>query len=270
MKAMRLRIQHRTSYTYDRPVTFGLQQLRLTPKSRIGQSVLTWQTHVDGGTRELDYEDHNANHVTLVSFAGDGHTLKVTSEGEVETADTNGVLGKHAGFAPLWYFRRATSQTRAGPGIRALTMGLAAEHEDPISRFHALSARILEAVPYTIGETHAQTDAEESVALGAGVCQDHAHIFVAAARSMGHPARYVSGYLMMQDRVDQEASHAWAEVHIDPLGWVGYDVSNGISPDARYVRVATGLDYAEAAPITGVHIGEGAGERLAVALQVQQ
>jgi transglutaminase-like putative cysteine protease len=267
---MRLRIHHRTTYSYDQPVSFGLQQLRLTPKSRIGQSVLTWQTHVDGGTRELDYEDHNANHVTLVSFAGEGDVLTITCEGEVETVDTNGVLGKHAGFTPLWYFKRSTPQTRAGAAVRALTGGLAGEIADPISRFHALSARILEAVPYATGETHALTGAEESVKLGVGVCQDHAHIFVAAARAMGHPARYVSGYLMMQDRVEQDASHAWAEVHVDPLGWVGYDVSNGISPDARYVRVATGLDYAEAAPITGVHLGAGEGERLTVALQVQQ
>jgi hypothetical protein len=83
------------------------------------------------------------------------------------------------------------------------------------------------------------------------------HIFVAAARSMGYPARYVSGYLMMNDRVHQDASHAWAEAHVDGVGWVGFDVSNGISPDARYVRVATGLDYREAAPVSGLRFGRG-------------
>lgn len=267
---MRLSILHRTTYSYETPVAFGLQQLRLTPKSRIGQSVLTWSTTVEGGTRELEYDDQHMNHVMLVSFQGEGHTLTITSEGEVETADTNGVVGKHAGFAPLWYFHRSTPRTRAGNGVRALTRGLNAEHEDPIARFHALSARIRDEVPYETGTTHAHTDAEESIALKAGVCQDHAHIFIAAARAMGFPARYVSGYLMMNDRVDQEASHAWAEVHVDPLGWVGYDISNGISPDARYVRVATGLDYGEAAPVTGVHLGEAEGEDLRVSIEVQQ
>jgi transglutaminase-like putative cysteine protease len=101
------------------------------------------------------------------------------------------------------------------------------------------------------------------------VCQDHAHIFIAAARSMGYPARYVSGYLMMEDRVHQDASHAWAEVHVDPLGWVGFDVSNGISPDTRYVRVATGLDYAEAAPVSGLRFGNG-GEAMSIDIQVAQ
>lgn len=74
---------------------------------------------------------------------------------------------------------------------------------------------------------------------------------------------------MMNDRVLQEASHAWAEAHIDGLGWVGFDISNGISPDARYVRVATGLDYREAAPISGLRFGP-ATEELDVTIEVQQ
>jgi transglutaminase-like putative cysteine protease len=87
---------------------------------------------------------------------------------------------------------------------------------------------------------------------------------------MGYPARYVSGYLMMNDRVHQDASHAWAEAHVDGVGWVGFDVSNGISPDARYVRVATGLDYREAAPISGLRFGAMVEKRLSIDIQVQQ
>ena len=93
------------------------------------------------------------------------------------------------------------------------------------------------------------TTAEEAAANGKGVCQVHAHIFIAAARAADIPARYVSGYLMMNDRVEQEATHAWAEAHIDGLGWVGFDIANGISPDPRYVRVATGRDFRDAAPL---------------------
>ena len=100
------------------------------------------------------------------------------------------------------------------------------------------------------------TTAEEAVANGKGVCQDHAHIFIAAARAADIPARYVSGYLMMNDRVEQDATHAWAEAHIDGLGWVGFDIANGISPDPRYVRVATGRDYRDAAPVTGISFGQ--------------
>ena len=104
---------------------------------------------------------------------------------------------------------------------------------------------------------------------GGGVCQDHEQIFVPAARVAGIPARYISGYLMMNDRVDQDASHAWAEAHIDGLGWVGFDVSNGYSPDERYVRIATGLVARDASPISGVRMGS-ANESMIVSLQIQQ
>ncbi len=101
------------------------------------------------------------------------------------------------------------------------------------------------------------------------MCQDHAHIFIAAMRHLGHPARYVSGYLMMNDRTQQDATHGWAEAYFDHIGWIGFDVSNGHSPDQRYIRVATGLDYRDAAPVRGMRYGA-AQENLVVQLQVQQ
>jgi transglutaminase-like putative cysteine protease len=128
---------------------------------------------------------------------------------------------------------------------------------------------VRDAIVYTPGSTDTGTTAEQAITQAKGVCQDHAHSFCAAARLMGLPARYVSGYLLMDDRAQQDATHGWAEAHIDGLGWVGFDVSNGICPDERYVRVATGLDYREAAPVTGMHFG-GGGEVMLVSLQVQQ
>ena len=104
------------------------------------------------------------------------------------------------------------------------------------------------------------------VEAGTGVCQDHAHVFVTAARLLGLPARYVSGYLFVEDG-QEDASHAWAEVAVEGLGWVGFDVANQISPDERYVRLAVGLDYREAAPISGVRRGAG-GETLEVDVSV--
>jgi transglutaminase-like putative cysteine protease len=92
---------------------------------------------------------------------------------------------------------------------------------------------------------------------------------IAVARYAGFPARYVSGYLKLDDRIDQDASHAWAEVHLPTLGWVGFDVSNGISPDERYARLAIGCDASDAAPVKGMRMGDG-DESLIVTLQVQQ
>lgn len=266
---MRLRILHTTTYHFDRPVPYGLQQLRLIPKSRAGQSVIRWEMAVEGGTAETEFTDHHQNRVSLISFDPAATSIVVQCEGEVETADLHGITGRHAGFAPLWYFMGATDLTRAGNRVRALVRGLKEEQPEDIPRLHALSARILAAMPYEVGLTHAATSAEEALEQAGGVCQDHTHVFLAAARMLGYPARYVSGYLMMEDRVHQDASHAWAEVHVEPLGWVGFDVSNGISPDARYVRVATGLDYREAAPVSGLRFGQ-AGEAMSIDIQVQQ
>ena len=266
---MRLKISHQTHYHYDAPVRYGLQQLRLTPKSRAGQIVISWQTVVDGGRIELAFDDQHNNRVELVSIAPDQHRVAIHSTGEVETTDLSGIVGEHGGHAPLWLFTRTTALTKAARNVRGLVAGLATDHTDDVARLHDLSHHIATAVAYESGQTHAATAAEDALAAGHGVCQDHAHIFISAARLLGYPARYVSGYLMLEDRVDQNATHAWAEAHITSLGWVGFDVSNGVSPDARYVRVATGLDYREAAPISGLRIGDG-DEAMHVALQVQQ
>ncbi|TCP42874.1 transglutaminase family protein [Rhodovulum marinum] len=264
---MRLRISHTTRYRFENPVTYGLQQLRKTPKSSHQQNVLNWSTSVQGGRKELSFEDHHHNTVELISFERDVTELIVRSEGEVELAETHGVVGPHRGPAPLWLFRRATPRTRAGQGCRALIREVAGDTD--LDRLHALSHAILNAVAYEIGATGAEATAEEALAEGRGVCQDHAHVFIACAREMGFSARYVSGYLSMDDRDEQDAMHAWAEAHVNGLGWVGFDVSNGISPDIRYVRVATGLDYDEAAPVRGTRVG-GAGEALSVAIEVAQ
>ena len=265
---MKLKIEHQTTYRYGEPVPYGLQQLRLTPKSRPGQEVHHWTIEIDGGRREVTYEDEHANIVDLISFDAGQQEITVTCRGEIEVEDRNGVVGRQKGLVPLWLYQRETALTMPGPGLAELMEHFSRQDTD-LATLHALSAHILERVPYSTAQQSSDLTAEDAIAAGQAVCQDHAHIFVAAARGLGYPARYVSGYLMMNDRVMQDASHAWAEVHVDDLGWVGFDVSNGISPDARYVRVATALDYRGAAPISGMRFGSGK-EDLTVSLQVQQ
>lgn len=267
---MQLKISHLTTYHYDEPVHYSLHQIRLTPCSRHGQQeVINWRTTIEGGVKELEFEDQHKNLVMLVSVK-DGQTeLSIRSEGEVVTTDTSGIVGENGGFAPLWLFTRPTDLTQPGANINKLVANLGDGFDGDIQRLHALSRTISETVTYEPGKTHSETTAEDALQNGHGVCQDHAHIFIAAARQMNYPARYVSGYLMMDDRVEQEASHAWAEAHLPGIGWVGFDVSNDISPDERYVRIATGLDYKEAAPISGLRFGD-SDESMIVSLQVQQ
>lgn len=265
---MRLKIHHRTLYRFDKPVPYGLQRLRLIPKENASQKIIAWDTRIEGGKVEADYTDYHNNHILLVSINEGAREISATCDGEVETIDNAGIIGRHGGHVPLWYFLRSTRLTRASAEIVALAKSVDGGG-DMLSRLHELSAKIRSAVAYETGHTDADTTAEMALAAGHGVCQDHAHIFIAAARSLGIPARYVSGYLMMDDRIEQEASHAWAEAHIDDLGWVGFDISNGISPDPRYVRIATGADYAEAAPVSGVSYGGGE-QTMRVNLAVEQ
>jgi transglutaminase-like putative cysteine protease len=265
---MRLTISHTTAYRYDTPVPYALQQVRLTPQSNGSQRVLRWETVVEGGQKEVSFDDSHRNRVDLVSFAPGTTEITVTSRGEVDLAPNHGVVGPHAGFMPLWMFDRVTPLTKAGPGIRRLAAAVAGE-ANVLARMHLLMASVRDAVRYEAGHSHAGTTAEEALQAGYGVCQDHAHVFIACARAMGIPARYVSGYLHMPDRVDQEAMHAWAEAHVPDLGWVGFDPPNDICPDMGHVRVATGLDYHDAAPVSGTRFGAG-GESLTVTVAVQQ
>lgn len=266
---MRLSISHTTHYTFDDPVAYALQRLRLTPKATQGQQVLDWRMDFASARSELQYEDQHHNTVTLVSIEPGATEVRISCSGTVETQDHAGIIGRHAGHLPLWSFLGQSRLTRPGTRLRHLVRELHFSEQRRLEFLHALSEAVRDKVAYTTGATDVTTTAEQALELGAGVCQDHAHVFIGAARCVGVPARYVSGYLMMNDRVEQDATHAWAEAHVDGLGWVGFDVSNGISPDARYVRLATGRDYRDAAPITGISFGATT-ESLQVDVAVEQ
>lgn len=266
---MRLDIFHRTVYRYDSAIKYALLQIRQSPASNTLQDVLNWEISLINGRKELDFTDHNGNQVTLISIEPGQQEIDIRCQGQVETRDNAGMLGKHAGHAPLWYYSRDTELTRPGSGVRKLVQELEQPDKMDLDLLHRLSERIAASIRYESGTTSSATTAEQALQGGCGVCQDHAHVFLSAARLIGFPARYVSGYLMMDDHVHQEAGHAWAEAWIENLGWVGFDVSNGISPDSRYVRTAAGLDYREAAPVRGMRFGEGE-ESMSVQLQIQQ
>jgi transglutaminase-like putative cysteine protease len=262
---MRLKISHTTEYLYDQPVPYSLQRLRLTPVDGPTQKVINWAITVDGAKVEAGYADQYGNRVELVSAEGTEHTIRISASGEVETSDKAGVFGPHQGFCPLWLFLRETPRTKAGKLIKGLAKSLTGDSE--LARMHALMEAIHGTVAYTPGTTDTETTAEEALEAKTGVCQDHAHIFVSAARLLDIPARYVSGYLLMEGTTEQVATHAWAEVHLPGLGWVGFDAANNICPDDRYVRIASGLCYRDCAPVSGMRLGL-AGENLKVSLTV--
>ena len=166
---MKLRIDHSTRYQYDAPVSYALQQLKLTPKDRPGQQrVLDWAIDIEGGARQLHYTDHHGNGVDLIAVHGGTSELVIRCHGTIELETWDGVIGQHRGAMPLWTFLRPTPLTRAGRGIRSLVATLGRDFSSEIERAHALSALIIDKLAYRIGFTDAGTSAEQALGERAG------------------------------------------------------------------------------------------------------
>jgi transglutaminase-like putative cysteine protease len=265
---MLLTVDHVTRYSYDQPVRGVVQSHRLTPSVYEGQRVLDWEVTVTDGVRGGGFRDGAGDWVQGWTVAGPVTEILVTVRGTVATTDTAGMLtGYRESLRPECYLR-ATRPTEADAGLTALAEAAMVGADGPLEAAHRLSRAVEAAIAYRPGVTHAHTTAAEALALGEGVCQDHAHALIAVARARGLPARYVSGYLHSgADGAAHEAAHAWAEVWIDGLGWIGFDPANGCCPDDRYIRLGSGLDAQDASPIRGIARGPGV-ERLDVTVAV--
>jgi transglutaminase-like putative cysteine protease len=265
---MRIHVRHTTSYLYSKPVEFAAQALRLAPRDHAGQRVLSWQVRDAAGRAIPATDDGYGNTVHLLTFVRSHLAAGIVAEGEVETSDTHGIVRESLETLPGAYWLRPTAMTAPDRSLAALAEGLG-QTADPLDRLHRLMNRVRERIDYVVGTTTVTTTAAEALTTSKGVCQDHAHVFIACARAMGFPARYVSGYLWTgPGSATAEASHAWAEAKVDTVGWVGFDAANNVCPTDAYVRVAIGLDYAEAAPLRGTRRGTSE-ESLVVAVDVQ-
>jgi transglutaminase-like putative cysteine protease len=267
---MHLRISHRTGYRYSVPIPYAIQSLRLTPVPYEGINVLRWQVEADGRSALPSLRDGFGNIVHCHTLDRPHAQTVVTAAGEVETRRADGIVSGAPEPLPPEFFLRPTPLTAVDAAIVELAHAAVAGAGDAIERLHRLMRGVHGRLAYQPGHTDAQTPAATALERGRGVCQDHAHIFIAAARAIGVPARYVSGYLWTgSDEAAHDASHAWAEAFAAGLGWIGFDAANGICPDEAYVRVAAGLDYWAAAPVRGLRSGE-AVEEMRVNVQVQR
>lgn len=266
---MLISVNHKTRYVYgDPPAAYAVQRVRLTPLSSPMQTVQAWQLDMPGLAEAASYVDGFGNKTHLVTNRGPLAAIDVAAQGIVETHNVQGVYGEDPGaFSPA-VFRRSTPATEADTALSAFAFDLV--EPDQLGYLHRLMAAIHRTVAYDTDATHVETSAREAFRQRRGVCQDHAHIFLAAAHLRGIPARYVTGYMCVGDsEAPSLAHHAWAEAYVDSLGWVGFDPANCICPDERYIRLACGFDASATAPITGVRHG-GGGERLDVAVVVRQ
>lgn len=267
---MRIKLHHETRYVYDEPARGAIQILRLTPRNHAGQFVRNWRVEIDADGRLYRDEDAYGNITHTFSIDGPLEGLRILVVGEVDiAADAGFVRGTLERFPPA-YWASETSLTRPDAAIRDFAADLAGqEGGDSLAFLHRMVATIFKDFAFQTGETDANTSAEQAFAARKGVCQDFAHIFIAAARARDIPARYVSGYYLRSDTAEQEAGHAWAEAFVPALGWIGFDPAHGLCTDNRYIRLAIGRDYLEAAPIRGSRLG-GAGEDMAVEISLRE
>jgi transglutaminase-like putative cysteine protease len=264
---VRIEVGYSTRYDYDQAAKLVIQHLRMQPRDHDGQHVRRWRVETDADAKLVSSEDALGNLTHSHSIAGPVKRLAIRVTGEVDTFDTGGVVrGAVERFPPVVYLRE-TELTRCDAALRDYAEA-AGEGRALLDRLHGLLAAIYRDMTFETERTDTATSAAEAFQLRHGVCQDLAHIFIGCARRLGAPARYVSGHLARGDgQIDQEAAHAWAEAHVEGLGWVGFDPANGVSPTDSYVRVAVGLDYLGAAPVRGSRYG-GSGEHLDVRLRV--
>lgn len=265
---MLLSVEHATDYAYTTQTTYSIQYVRLTPRSDPGQSVASWRLDTPG--RITPWLDGFGNIVhTVVQTSSHDH-LYLHVAGEVDTRETHGVVPLDEHGLPPGAFLRSTPLTQPDETIHAFAAKFEAiRAKGNLPALHALMGAIHEAMPYTPGDTHVHSSAAEALILGSGVCQDHAHVFIACCRAWGIPARYVSGYLHTSAEDGRHlATHAWAEALVEDLGWVSFDPSNCQSATQAYIRLAVAFDYQGAAPVRGVRLG-GGHEEMTVRVQVE-
>lgn len=264
---MLLHVRHETRYDYDLSPSYSVQRLHLWPVNFDTQRIVSWSITAPGIETALRYMDGFGNFVHLVTMANQSGPLSITAEGVVDCSDASGLVSGLASPAPDAVFLRQSKATMPNAAMRSLAEK-AATKPQVLDRLHHLLGEIHNRVAYEIGATHAHTTAAEAFAEGRGVCQDHTHIFLGAARAIGIPARYVTGYLVTADGAASTAAHAWAEALVPNLGWVGFDAANGKCPTEHYVRVAAGIDAAGVAPVRGSRRG-GEMERMTVEVRVE-
>lgn len=216
-----------------------------------------WNIKVNGESHAVEDSYGNTTHTLVVDKP---HSeIVIIASGEVETglatitqqSDTS-----KKQTLPLPIYLRDTPLTASDGAIRAFAKHFQALPSVQNAALEEMMHALLARVSYIPGVTQVTTSAIEAFQLGKGVCQDHAHVFIACCRSMGLPARYVSGYLFTEDGSLMQ-THAWADIWLLNEGWQSFDVSNGCRTYDVHVRLASGLDYRTASPVSGMRSGGG-------------
>jgi Transglutaminase-like superfamily/Bacterial transglutaminase-like N-terminal region len=249
---MQLAIVQDTVYRYGDTAGLIIQSLRLWPATTEGQRVAEWQVDVDGRRLQPTCLDGFGNHIATHTIESKADSMHVKIRGRVDTADTRGVHRGREGFPPM-FFASCTPSTTASPQLAELA-GSALDSGSSLERLQRLVNTIRDRMDCVSDRACAEQSAAAALATGSGGSGDLSQVLIAAARAADLPARYITGYLSSADAAST-SSHAWSEIFVKDLGWVGFDTANRRICDDRYVRIAAGRDYRDAAAVRGVQLG---------------
>lgn len=258
---MKLEIVHSTRYRYSGAIAETVMEVRLRPMDGSGQRCIDFALELSSGIKPRAYMDGYGNNVHYFNLVRPHTGLSITSRSVVETGLE---VETRPGEDLVQDFLRFRSPVKDVEGVRELArLHPIADPASPEAVEHALdelTMSISRDFAYNRAVTNVYSAVDDVLALRAGVCQDFAHLFIAVARAMGVPARYVSGYIHIPgERGSASASHAWAEAWVPRTGWIGYDATRPVRASENHVRLAVGRDYTDAAPTRGIYVGSASG-----------
>jgi transglutaminase-like putative cysteine protease len=276
-------IRHLTRFRYSQPISESIMETRMHPRSDSNQHCLSFSLSVSPRCRVFTYRDHQGNNVQHFDIPGEHTQLVIVAESVVEqqtptdiprflSPDAWGALDDMVDTGDYWEMLLPSTFAIETPALTLLAkqMGVA-RRDDPLMLVEELNRRLFEYFEYVPRSTRVDSPIDEAIVSGKGVCQDFAHTMIALLRKVRIPARYVSGYLYRgredHDRSTPDASHAWVDVLLPQLGWVGFDPTNNLVAHHRHIRAAVGRDYADVPPTHGIFRGKTNSE-LYVAVQV--
>jgi len=263
----RLRIEHQTGFSYGGDVTASYNEARMLPVSTDSQFVLNSSLDIEPSTSVNQYVDYFGTRVAAFDVLSPHSALSITARSLVEVRPrplehidiTWDALEREANRSIETVEQLSlTNRTRPHDEVAELARSIASQHDHPGRAAHAISVAVGDAVEYMYGVTGVHSTAAEAWEARKGVCQDMAHIALGALRSVGIPARYVSGYLHPRPSAEVGVavtgeSHAWIEWFAGE--WQGFDPTNNIEIGDRHVLVGRGRDYGDVPPLRGVYAG---------------
>ena len=286
----RFQLVHVTEFQYDGPVRDSYNQVRLQPMNDERQSCLSFRLTTSPPTQITSHRDAFGNWVHQFSVLNEHRQLAVQAESVVLSHNTTNhhpkalSLEEFDSMAPDVYdeFFDFVAPSAYVPHLEPLKLLVrrAQDESDGTAEGFAQAASTLvhECLRYVKGATHVHSSIKTSLGMGAGVCQDFAHVLLGVLRVRGLPGRYVSGYLVpkravepgasMEQVIGGQATHAWVEVYVPGSGWMPLDPTVGAPVEQRHIRVAYGRDYGDVPPVRGVYKGQ-AGQRLSVDVRVR-